>query len=117
MDKNIIKNAKRNRRQKRIRAKIKGTAKAPRLSVFRSNKGMFLQLIDDTSGKTLISAYSKEIKSKDKKTGVAYKLGELIAEKAKAKKISTIVFDRGGYKFHGRVKEAAEGARKGGLIF
>jgi len=117
MSKEQIKKAKRTRRRGRIRVKIKGTAKRPRLSVFRSNKGMYLQLIDDERGVTLASAASGEVKKKDKKTVVSFELGKLIAKKGLEKKIKTVVFDRGGYKYHGRVKAVADGAREGGLEF
>lgn len=107
------------KRHRRIRKKIKGTPKKPRLSVFRSNKHIYLQLIDDEKEKVLVSASDEEIKSKKdvKKIDLAYKTGELIAQKALEKKIKEVVFSRAGYKYHGRVKAAAEGARKGGLIF
>lgn len=105
------------RRQGRIRAKISGTAARPRLSVFRSNTGMYLQLIDDENSVTLVSAHSKEIKGKMKKTEVALALGKILAEKAIAKNIKQVVFDRGGNFYTGRVKAAAEGARAGGLEF
>jgi len=112
---------KRIRRRKRIRAKIKGTADVPRLSVFRSNRNIWCQLIDDEKGKTIIDASSKELDKKDisgsKKIEIASKVGELIAKKGKDKKIEKVVFDRGGYQYHGRVKALAEGARKGGLKF
>jgi large subunit ribosomal protein L18 len=117
MDKNQARQLTRMRRRGRIRAKLSGTAERPRLSVFRSNKGMFLQLIDDAAGKTLASASSVEIKNRDKKTVVSLELGKLIAAKAKEKKIAAVVFDRGGYKFHGRIKFVADGAREGGLEF
>ncbi len=117
MNKETIKQEKRIRRKNKIRAVIKGTAKRPRLSVFRSNKGMFLQLIDDDKGKTLVSAKSQEVKSKDKKTVISFELGKLIAKKGIEKKIKNIVFDRGGNKYHGRVKMVADGAREGGLEF
>ncbi len=110
-------NAQRQRRHGRVRAKISGTATCPRLSVFRSNKGMYLQLIDDENGVTLASASVLEIKSKEGKSVVGQELGKLIAKKAKEKKIETVVFDRGSYKYHGRVKAVAEGAREGGLKF
>jgi len=114
----LEKQIKRKRRHKRVRAKISGTAKCPRLCVFRSNKHIYAQLINDEKGKTLVVAKDLEIKDlKSKKTEIAYKVGELIAEKAIKNKIKKIVFDRGGYKYHGRVKALAEGARKGGLIF
>jgi len=117
MDKEKIKNEKKDRRHARVRAKIKGTAKRPRLSVFRSNKGMYLQLIDDNKNRTLVSVRSQELKTKGVKTEISLELGKLIAKKAKAKKISKVVFDRGGYKYHGRVKAVADGAREGGLQF
>jgi len=106
------------RRHGRVRAKVKGAAECPRFSVFRSNRGMYLQLIDDVGGKTLASAFTKEIKAKKlKKTEMAATLGKLLAEKAMAKNISKVVFDKGAYKFHGRVKAAAVGARAAGLKF
>jgi large subunit ribosomal protein L18 len=117
MDKNKEKNQKRARRHARVRAKISGTATCPRLNVFRSNRTMFLQLIDDEKGKTLVSASSLEVKETGKRVDISKKLGNLIAQKAKVKKISNIVFDRGPYKYHGRVKAVAEGAREGGLNF
>ncbi len=117
MNKEKIKQAKRERRKIKVRAKVKGTAERPRLSVFRSNKGMFLQIIDDTKGHTLVSAYSKEINKKDKKVVISFELGKLIAKKAIEKGIKKVVFDRNGYKYHGRVKAVADGAREGGLIF
>lgn len=98
---------------------MKGTAKRPRLSVFRSNKRIYAQLIDDKAGKTLIAASEKEIKSKTKQTRMekAELLGEILAKKSLKKKIKQIVFDRSSYRYHGRVKALAEGARKGGLKF
>lgn len=116
MDKNKVKNEKRERRQGRIRSHLAGSTVRPRLSVFRSNTGMFLQVIDDTTGKTLASASNKEVKVEGK-MNQSLELGKLIAEKAKKVGINSIVFDRGGYKYHGRVKAAAEGAREGGLEF
>lgn len=106
----------RQRRKNRIRAKVKGTAKKPRMSVYRSMTQITVQLIDDESGKTLIQASTKEAKSKSNSDG-AKKLGELIAKKAKDKKISEIVFDRNAYAYHGRVKALADAAREGGLKF
>ncbi|MDO8581741.1 MAG: 50S ribosomal protein L18, partial [bacterium] len=112
---------KRTRRQKRIRARIQGTAARPRLSVFRSNKHLFVQLIDDEAGKTLCAVLDgklSEAKAGEKvgrKVRVAHTLGVLIAEKAKAKGITRVVFDRGGYAYHGRVAAVADGAREGGL--
>ncbi|MDI6602924.1 MAG: 50S ribosomal protein L18 [Patescibacteria group bacterium] len=107
-------------RHQRIRAKIKGTAKIPRLYVFRSAKHIYTQLIDDEEGKTLVSASDLEFKKSKKlksKIDKAKEVGKLIAKKAIEKKIERVVFDRGGYKYHGRVKAVAEGAREGGLKF
>jgi len=118
MNKQIAKNSKLTRRHARVRSKIEGTAARPRLSVFRSNAGLFLQLIDDLNGVTLVSADSHELKgTKKTKVELAKELGELLAKKAQAKKIGAVVFDRGGYRYHGRVKAVAEGARQGGLQF
>ena len=117
MDNNIRKNSLRDRRRGRIRAKVVGSSMRPRLSVFRSNKGMFVQLIDDGAGKTIASVSDKEIKNKGTKTEKAEEMGKVIAEKAKKNKIESVVFDRGGYKFHGRVKAVAEAAREAGLKF
>lgn len=117
MKKEIAKQNKKIRRKNKIRAKVKGTSARPRLSVFKSNKGMFLQLIDDDKGVTLASANAKEIKSKGKKSEISHELGKLIAKKGKDKKINEVVFDRGGNRYHGRIEKAAEGAREGGLKF
>jgi len=142
MDKNRLKIEQRERRHHRIRAKVKGTKGVPRLSIFRSNRGLYVQLIDDEKGKTLVSASGEEmvgeskikspklkvkskviktkrrkIKKKIAKLEQAREVGKLIARKALKKKIQKIVFDRGGYKYHGRVKAVAEGAREGGLAF
>ncbi|MFZ5559626.1 MAG: 50S ribosomal protein L18 [Patescibacteria group bacterium] len=114
------KRIKRYRRHKRVKAKIKGTVKIPRLCVFRSNKHIYGQLIDDEKGKTLVVASDLEIKSSrpaGQKSKIANLVGELLAKKALEKKIDKVIFDRGGYKYHGRVKSLAEGARKGGLKF
>ena len=99
--------------------KIRGTAKRPRLSVFRSNKRIYAQLIDDEARKTLLAASEKEIKPeiKQAKTEKAKLVGEILAKKALRKKIKQVVFDRGPFRYHGRVKALAEGARKGGLKF
>lgn len=114
----LKKQEKRHRRHVRIKSKIKGTKKCPRLSVFRSNKYIYAQLIDDINGKTLVSANNVKInKDKLNKTQVAKKIGSSLAKKAIDNKITKIVFDRGGYKYHGRVKAVAEGAREGGLKF
>jgi len=113
-----VKREKRQLRHKRVRAKIMGTAKIPRLCVFRSNKHIYGQLIDDEKGKTLLIASDLEIKKvKVKKIDIAQQVGQLLAKKAIDKKIEKIIFDRGGYKYHGRVKALAEGARQGGLKF
>ncbi len=114
----LDKQEKRIRRHKRVRAKIKGTTACPRLSVFRSSKHITLQLIDDTQNKSLLqmSDDSKKAK-KGTKTEIAFKLGKDFATKAKEKKIEKVVFDRGGFKYIGRVKAVAEGAREGGLKF
>lgn len=106
------------RRRRRVRAKVRGTAERPRLSVYRSNRGVFAQLIDDRSGNTLaaVNWIEPELR-KLKASEQARKAGELIAERAKKAGIETCVFDRGGYQYHGRVKALAEGAREGGLAF
>lgn len=109
------KNSQRERRHKRIRAKISGTSDKPRLNVFKSNKQVYLQLIDDVSRKTLCSASTAE--AKGKLVERSFETGKKIAEKAKALKIEAAVFDRGGYIFTGAVKAAADGAREGGLKF
>ena len=124
----LKKQLKKIRRHKRVRAKISGTTKIPRLCVFRSNKHITAQLIDDKNGKTLAFASDfkmekvseKELKSKKGLSGkkaIAYIIGTLIAQKAQQKKIKKVVFDRGGYRYHGRVKALAEGAREAGLQF
>lgn len=108
------------RRRRKVRSKVKGTASIPRLSVFRSNKGMYLQLIDDESGKTLVNVGYKELLKKGKtenKISDSFKLGKILAEKAIKKNIKTVIFDRGGYKYHGRVKAVADAAREAGLNF
>ena len=100
----------------RIRKNVNGTAERPRLSVFRSNKQIYAQVINDLTGKTLASASSLGLEAMPKKEQAA-KVGELLAEKAQAAGITQVVFDRNGYLYHGRVKELADGARKGGLKF
>ena len=108
------------KRRNRTRAKIHGTANIPRISVFRSNRHIFVQIIDDSAGKTIFSnSIEPRMKSgaRDNKTEVAGLIGEILAKKAKEAGISKVVFDRGGYKYHGRVRALAEGLRKGGLIF
>ena len=107
-------------RKRRIRAKMLKSKRHPRLSVFRSNKYIFAQIIDDVKGKTLVSFSDRNLpKSKEKKDNVsiAKAVGEGLAKEAKSKKITKVVFDRSGYKYHGRVKALAEGAREGGLKF
>ena len=112
----ISRNNLRLQRKKRIRAKIEGTESTPRLGVFRSLLGIYVQAIDDKSGKVLAAASLGEIRGKNDVSG-AGKVGELIAKKCLEKKITQAVFDRSGYKYHGKVKALAEGARKGGLKF
>ena len=116
------------RRHKRVRATVKGTAERPRVSVFKSSRHLFVQFVDDQASKTVLSSDASvgvptktsgqlKNKAKDKltKTEKAAKIGEMLAEKAKESGIKEVVFDRGGFKFHGRVKAVAEGLRKGGL--
>lgn len=113
----------RQRRKWRVRRKLHGTSDRPRLTVFRSNSGIYAQLIDDDRGQTLVTAstLSPEIKKqaddKKKKVDISKEVGQLLAQKAKEKGLNTVVFDRGPYLYHGRVKALAEGARKGGLTF
>ncbi|MCD6550589.1 50S ribosomal protein L18 [bacterium] len=116
------KKEKRKKRHKKIRSRISGTAQIPRLCVFRSNRHIYCQLIDDQKGHTIASASDFEVKKAslkglNKKVAVAYQVGKLIARKAKEKNIKKIVFDRGGFAYHGRVKAVADGAREGGLEF
>jgi large subunit ribosomal protein L18 len=135
----LEKQIKRYRRHRRVRAKVKGTAKVPRLCVFRSASHIYAQLIDDEKGKVIASVNDfkvvlpkKESKSpkgpdartegkdesaKSGKVAIAYEIGKIIAQKAVEKKIKKVIFDRGGYKYHGRVKALADGARDGGLEF
>ncbi|HBJ77261.1 MAG TPA: 50S ribosomal protein L18 [Porphyromonadaceae bacterium] len=108
---------KREKIKMRVRAKISGTAECPRLTVFRSNKQIYAQLIDDKSGKTLVSASSLKMENKAPKKEIAAEVGQALAQKAISANINNVVFDRNGYLFHGRVKELADGARKGGLKF
>jgi large subunit ribosomal protein L18 len=106
------------RRRRRVRAKIRGNAERPRLSVYRSNRGIFAQLIDDEAGKTLASTHWTEGDLKSlAPMEQAKKAGELLAKRASEANVETCVFDRGGYRYHGRVKALAEGAREGGLKF
>ena len=110
------KKEKRVRRQGRIRAKISGTPARPRLSVFKSNRFTTLQVIDDTQGMTLVAGTTKGIKKGTAKEK-AFELGEIVAKTALTKKITTVVFDRGGFAYTGVIEQVAEGARKGGLKF
>jgi large subunit ribosomal protein L18 len=106
------------RRKKRVKAKVRGNTDRPRLSVFRSNRGFYLQIIDDAKGITLVSAHSRELKSKDgNNIKQAIKLGELLGKKAIEKKIKKVVFDKSAYRYHGRVKAIADAARQAGLEF
>ena len=111
--------AQRIKRHKRVRAKVSGTPERPRLSVFRSEKNIYAQIIDAVAGNTLVAASSldKAIEGNGSNKAAPRAVGKLIAERAKAKGIDTVVFDRGGYLYHGRVAELAEGAREGGLEF
>lgn len=130
----LEKQEKRIRRHRRVRAKVKGTAQVPRLCVFRSNQHIYAQLIDDEKGKTILSAKDFEVhpvksvkggakqfdkvkKKKATKMELAKEVGKLIAQKALDKKIKKVIFDRAGYKYHGRVKSMAEGVREAGLKF
>ncbi|MCL2083933.1 MAG: 50S ribosomal protein L18 [Oscillospiraceae bacterium] len=112
-------NAQRKRRHRRVRGKINGTAERPRLNVFRSLNHIYAQLIDDTAGKTLVSMSSqdKAVSESAGNCAAASKVGKLLAEKAVKAGVTEVVFDRGGYLYHGRVKALAEGAREGGLKF
>jgi len=112
----ISKVERRNKIKARIRGRISGTPERPRLCVFRSNKQIYAQVIDDLAGNTLVSASSKGI-DEGTKSEIAAKVGELVAKKALEAGISTVVFDRNGFLFHGRIKSLADGARKGGLKF
>jgi large subunit ribosomal protein L18 len=108
----------RERRHRRVRGKIRGTAERPRLAVFRSNRGIFAQLIDDDGSRTLAAASWLDARTfKGSKTDQAAAVGKRLAAKAKEAGIETVVFDRGGYLYHGRVKALADGAREGGLKF
>lgn len=100
-----------------IRKKISGTANSPRISVYRSNKAIYAQIIDDNSGRTLAAASSKELGSEVVNVAISSEVGKKLAEKATAAGIEKVVFDRGGYPYHGKVKALAEGAREGGLKF
>jgi large subunit ribosomal protein L18 len=104
-------------RKRRIEAKIRGKAQRPRLSIFRSLKSLYAQVINDESGKTLVAAGLSEIKKTKNDIAGAKEIGKLIAKKCLEKKIVEVVFDRSGYKYHGKVKAVADGAREGGLKF
>ena len=119
MIKKFDKNAQRIKRHVRVRGKISGTPERPRLNVFRSNANMYAQIIDDVNGVTLVAASTleKDFEGAVGNKEAARKVGQLVAERAKAKGIEEVVFDRGGYVYHGRVAELAEGAREAGLKF
>lgn len=109
--------AKRLQRQKRVRAKIHGTKEMPRVSVFRSNRFLYAQAIDDDNGKTIAYVSERELKEKKVHTDNSKELGNALAEKLKKLKIVSIIFDKGAFKYHGRVKAFADGIREGGLKF
>ena len=113
----VTKTDRRNKIKLRVRGKVTGTAERPRLTVFRSNKQIYAQVIDDLTGKTLVAASSLKISEKAPKKEIAAKVGELIAKSAQEAGITTVVFDRNGYLYHGRIKELADAARNGGLKF
>jgi large subunit ribosomal protein L18 len=104
-------------KKKRISTKVRGSKDRPRLSVYRSNKHIFVQVIDDVKGETIIGISDKEVSSEESRVEKAKKLGMLLAKKALEKKVSVVVFDKGRYAYHGLVKALAEGAREGGLKF
>ena len=103
--------------KKGIRGKISGSVQRPRMTVFRSNKQIYVQLVDDLTGKTLAAASSLKLEDKAPKKEIAAKVGEVVAKKAQEAGITEVVFDRNGYLYHGRIKELADAARKGGLKF
>lgn len=121
MNKNKQKNVRRNRRRIGIRKRISGTPTRPRLAIYRSLNHMYAQVIDDMAGTTLVSASTRDkdvqIKGTTGNSSAAESVGELLAERAKAAGVTSVVFDRGGFKFHGRIKAFADAARKGGLDF
>ena len=116
---NVSRNDRRVKRHKRVRRKITGTTQRPRLCVFRSNNNLYVQVIDDVAGNTLVQASTldKEVKTKHSNKEAAKEVGSLIAKRALEKNIKSVVFDRGGYIYHGVVKELADAAREGGLNF
>jgi large subunit ribosomal protein L18 len=111
----LEKRVQREKRRKRLRRRIYGTAERPRLSVYRSNVHIYAQLVDDDEGNTLAAADSREVGDAENRTEAARKVGELVAQRAQETDVETVVFDRGGNKYHGRVAALAEGARSGGL--
>ncbi|MCO5725246.1 50S ribosomal protein L18 [Robiginitalea marina] len=116
----LSKSEKRNKIRRRIRKVSFGTPERPRLSVFRSNKEIYAQIIDDTTGKTLVAASSRDkdlSASKGTKSEIASEVGKVLAKKAQSAGVEAVAFDRGGYQYHGRVKSLADGAREGGLKF
>ena len=114
----LTKPQRRLRRRRRVRAKVRGSGERPRLSVYRSNRGLFAQLIDDVRGHTLAAVSWTDPELKDlARMEQAKRAGELLAERAKKAGVESVVFDRGGYRYHGRVKALADGAREGGLTF
>ncbi len=117
MDTARAKRAGRIRRHARVRRRVRGTAERPRLSVFRSNKHIYAPVIDDTTGRTLAAASSPVLPGEGDKTAAAVRVGAELAERARAAGIGSVVFDRGGYQFHGRVQALADAARQGGLEF
>lgn len=116
-DQNKLKQLKRQRRHARVRIKIFGTSEKPRLSVYRSLSHIYSQIIDDQTSKTLVAASDLDLKEAGAKVNKAAAVGALLAKKAKVKGITTVIFDRGAYKYHGRVKFLADAAREGGLKF
>lgn len=110
-------NLQRKRRHDRLRKKIQGTMQKPRLNVFKSNKAIYVQFIDDVAGKTLASASSKDLKIDNNNIETCKKVGELAANNAKKAGISEVVFDRGGYLYHGKIKALADACREAGLVF
>ena len=113
----ITKTERRSKIKLRVRGKIQGTTERPRLTVFRSNKQIYAQVIDDLTGKTLASASSLKLTEKAPKKEIAAKVGELVAKAAQEAGVTAVVFDRNGFLYHGRIKELADAARKGGLKF
>jgi large subunit ribosomal protein L18 len=111
------KRAHREKRRKRVRRKIAGTAERPRLSVYRSNVHIYAQIVDDERGHTVVAADSREVEGAENRKDAARKVGELVARKAADAGVEEVVFDRGGNKYHGRIAALAEGARSGGLKF